>query len=85
MYALVELDRRDLYLLTMERLCPGLPFASSFAISATFTRVCSGSQAKLSYLQAGGRDSCGILRVERVPSIEAARELVAARTPSRHR
>lgn len=85
MYALVQVNRDEYYLLTMERLCPGMPYATGFAISGAFTRVCSGSLAKLSYLHAGGRASCGILRVEQVASAEAARELVTERTPSRQR
>lgn len=73
------------YLLTMDAVCMGLPFATAITISGTYSRVCSDTGAMITYLNSGRSASCRIIRVEAVASKEAAQELVTARTTPRPR
>ena len=68
------------FLLTMDRNCFGLRSAEDIAIDNHTDRVCSNSQASVTYRGVGGRlDSCGIRTVEAVEDRMAARTSAEAR------
>ncbi len=71
------------YLLTMDSVYMSLPFAAGITISGTFSRVCSGTGAVLTYRDSGRPVFCRIVLVEAVASREAARKLVEERTTSK--
>jgi hypothetical protein len=77
-----ELDGKQ-YLLTLDRIYTSLPFATGITVSSTFGRVCSNTGAMITYTNLGNRVSCRIVRVEAVPSKEAAMRIVRERTPRR--
>ena len=55
------------YILTMDRRCLGLRNAQEIAIENHRDRVCSNSQATVSYRGVGGRrDTCGIRTIEKI-------------------
>ena len=69
------------FLLTMFRSCLGLRNAQAIAIESHQDRVCSNSQADVTFRGVGGRrESCGIRTVEEVEDRDAARTLVEMRT-----
>ncbi len=68
------------YLLTLDSVYTSLPFATGIAISGTFSRVCSDTGARITYLDSGRPVFCRIVRVEAVASREAAQKLVEDRT-----
>jgi hypothetical protein len=68
------------YLLTLERVDVNLPFATSITIADNFTRVCSDTGARLTYVNAGVPVLSRIVRVEAVASKEVARQVVNDRT-----
>jgi hypothetical protein len=64
------------FLLTMHRRCSGLRNAQGIAIDNPMDRVCSNSQASVTYRGVGGRlESCGIRTVEAVEDRAAARAI----------
>jgi hypothetical protein len=68
------------YLLTMHRGCFGLRSARDIAIQNHTDRVCSNSQAEVSYRGPGARlEKCFIRTVEAVEDRAAARALVESR------
>ncbi len=68
------------FLLTMYRSCIGFRNANRIAIDHHMDRVCSNSQASVTYRGVGGRlDSCGIRTVEAVEDRMAARTITEAR------
>ena len=68
------------YLLTMHRGCFGLRSARDIAIRNHTDRVCSNSQAEVSYRGPGSRlEKCFIRTVEAVEDRAAARTLVESR------
>jgi len=68
------------FLLTMFRLCSGLRNAQAIAIDTPVDRVCSNSQASITYRGVGGRrDSCGVRTVESVEDRDAARTIAERR------
>jgi hypothetical protein len=71
------------YLLTLDTIYVDLPNATGFTISGTFGQVCSYTGATLTFSDFGRRASARIIKVESVPSKEAAQELVEARTAQR--
>jgi hypothetical protein len=73
------------YLLTLDHIYTSLPYATRIAISEAFTRVCSETGARLTFVDAGRRVSCRIVRVETVESREAAKKLVDERTTPKPR
>lgn len=69
------------YLLTMFRSCLGLRNAQTIAIESVQDRICSNSQAEVTFRGVGGRrESCLIRTVEEVEDRDAARALVEIRT-----
>ena len=69
------------YLVTMFRSCLGLRNAQAIAIDSHQDRVCSNSQADVTFRGVGGRrESCLIRTVEEVEDKDAARALVESRT-----
>ena len=80
-YLYVEQTGGSHYLLTMFRSCLGLRNAQAIAIESHQDRVCSNSQADVTFRGVGGRrESCGIRTVEEVEDRDAARTLVEMRT-----
>ena len=71
------------YLLTLDNVYLGLPYATGITISGTFSRVCSDTGAMITYLDSGRPAFCRIRRVEAVASKEEAEELVKDRTTPR--
>ncbi len=68
------------FLVTMHRRCSGLRNAQGIAIDHHMDRVCSNSQASVTYRGVGGRlDSCGIRTVEAVEDRAAARAIAEVR------
>ena len=78
-YVRVEGDQH--YLLTMDSVYVGLPYATGITISGHFSRVCSDTGAMISFIDSGRPAFCRIVRVEVVASMEAAQQLVKDRTP----
>jgi hypothetical protein len=79
-YVYVRVRSDEHYLLTMDRPCMGLPFATGIAISGEFSRVCSDTLATLTYMDVGREAFCRIVRVEAVADKEQAERLVKYRT-----
>jgi hypothetical protein len=84
-FVYVRLLGDEHYLLTLDSVYTSLPFATGIAISDTFSRVCSDTGTMLTFLDAGRRVSCRIVRVEAVASREAAQKLVEERTTPKPR
>ena len=84
-FVYVRLLGDEQYLLTMDRVCMGLPFATGITISQEFSRVCSDTGATITYMDSGRSAFCRIVRVEAVASKEAAQELVEDRTTPKPR
>ena len=79
-YVYIQDRGRQHYLLTMHRGCFGLRSARDIAIQNHADRVCSNSQAGISYRGPGGRlEKCFIRAVEAVEDRAAARSLVESR------
>lgn len=80
-YIYVQGRRDQHYLLTMERSCLGLRSSEGIEIENHTDRVCSNSQAGVSYRASGGRlETCYIRQVEAVEDRAAARIIVESRT-----
>jgi|TARA_B110000116_G_C16772015_1_gene553832 hypothetical protein len=80
-YLYVEGRGNSHYILTMDRRCLGLRNAREIAIENHRDRVCSNSQARVSYRGVGGRmDTCGIRIIEKLEDKNAARTLMEIRT-----
>ncbi len=80
-YILVEERRNQHFLITMDRGCFGLRNANGIAIDNVISRVCSNSQARITYRGIGGRlETCRARQIESVEDIEAARRIVEIRT-----
>jgi len=80
-YVYVQGRGDEHFLLTMERSCFGLRSAEGIAIENHTDRVCSNSQAGVTYRGSGGRlDTCYISEVEAVEDRDAARAIVESRT-----
>ncbi len=79
-YVYVRVRSNEHYLLTLDRPCIGLPFATGIAISNEFSRVCSDTQASITFQDGGRVASCGIVRVEAVADKEMAERAVKNRT-----
>lgn len=84
-FVYVRLLGDEQYLLTMDRVCMGLPFATGITISQEFSRVCSATGATITYMDSGRSAFCRIVRVEAVASKKAAQELVEDRTTPKPR
>ncbi len=70
------------YLLTLDSVYLGLPFAAGITLSGSFGRVCSDTETRLTYTEFGRRVVCRIVRVEAVGSKEEAEAVVKDRTPT---
>lgn len=81
-FVYVQVGTDEHYLLTMDSVYPSLPFAVGITISnpgTSFSRVCSDTGARLTYLEAGHRVYARIIAVDAVSSRKAAEKLVARR------
>jgi Family of unknown function (DUF6491) len=76
----VRVGSDEHFLLTMDSYYPSLPFATGITISGIFSRVCSDTGARITYLDSGSPVFGRIVRVEAVASREAARKRVEDRT-----
>ena len=80
-YLYVEGRGNSHYILSMDRRCIGLRNAREIAIKNHRDRVCSNSQARVSYRGVGGRmNTCGIRIIEKLEDKNAARTLMEIRT-----
>ncbi len=79
-FVYVRLLGGEQYLLTLDALYIGLPYATGITIAGNFSRVCSETGATLTFRDSGRQVFSRIVRVEAVDSKEAARELVEDRT-----
>jgi len=79
-FVYVRVRSDEHYLLTLDNVYLGLPYATGITISGTFSRVCSDTGAMITYLDSGRPAFCRIRRVEAVASKEEAEELVKDRT-----
>jgi hypothetical protein len=68
------------YLLTLDRVDMNLPFATRVTIADNFSRICSTTGARLTYVNAGVSFFSRIVRVEAVESKEVAEQVVKDRT-----
>lgn len=68
------------YLLTLDAVYVNLPFATGIAIADNYSRICSSTGARLTYVNAGVAVLCLIVRVEAVESKEVAEQVVQDRT-----
>ena len=68
------------YLLTLDGVYVTLPFATGITIADNFSRICSDTGARLTYVNAGISVFCRIVRVEAVESKEVAQQVVKDRT-----
>ena len=76
----VEERRDQWFLLTMDRGCFGLRNAQGIAIDNVMNRVCSNSQARVTFRGVGRAvESCRVREVESVEDLEAARTIVSIR------
>jgi hypothetical protein len=73
------------YLLTLDAIYTSLPYAIGITISNEFSRVCSETGARITYVDSGRPVYCRIVRVEAVASKEAAQKLVEDRTTPKPR
>ena len=79
-YVYVRVRGNEHYLLSLERPCMGLPFATGIAISNDFSRVCSDTLAYITFRDGGRLDRCTIIRVEAVADKAMAERVVTNRT-----
>jgi len=79
-YVYVRVRSNEHYLLTLGQFCHSLTFATGIAISNDFSRVCSDTQAFITYQDGARTASCGIVRVEAVADREMAERVVKNRT-----
>jgi hypothetical protein len=79
-FVYVRLLSGESYLLTLDNVYTGLPFATGITISGTFSRVCSDTGATLTFMEFGRQVFCRIVRVEAVADKEQAEKLVKHRT-----
>lgn len=80
-FVYVRLLGDEHYLLTLDGVYTSLPYATGIKLSDTFSRVCSDTRARITFIDDGRPVVCRIIRVERVASKEAAERLVKGRTP----
>ena len=79
----VEQRRDQWFLLTMDRGCFGLRNAQGIAIDNVTSRVCSNSQARVTFRGIGSAlESCRVRNVESVEDLQAARTIVSIRRQS---
>lgn len=76
----VRLVGGEQYLLTLDSVYTSLPFATGIKMSSEFSRVCSDTGARMTFMDFSQPVFCRIIRVEAVASKEAAQELVEDRT-----
>jgi len=74
------LGGQEHYLLTLDGVYVNLPFATSITIADNFSRVCSDTGARITFVNAGTPVSSRIVRVEAVESKEVAEQVVKDRT-----
>jgi hypothetical protein len=79
-FVYVRVRSDEHYLLTLDAIYVALPHATGIKISETFSNICTGSTARLTFIDAGRPVTCRILRVEAVASKAEAERLVAERT-----
>jgi hypothetical protein len=79
-YVYVRVRSNEHYLLSLERPCIGLEFATGIAISNDFSRVCSDTLAYITFKDGGRLDRCTIVRVEAVADKAMAERVVKNRT-----
>lgn len=79
-HVLVRLVDDTQFLLTLDRLYMGLPFAIGIAMHGEYSRVCSDTGARITFKDTGGPAIARIIRVEAVASREAATKLVDNRS-----
>ncbi len=79
-FVYVRLLGGEHYLLTLDSVYTGLPFATGIRISDAFSRLCSDTGAMITYVDSGSPVFCRIVRVEAVASKKAAQKLVEERT-----
>jgi hypothetical protein len=79
-YVYVRLEDDKQFLLTLDRLYMGLPFAIGIAMHGEYSRVCSDTGASITFKDTGGPAVARIIRVEAVASRDAARKLVDERS-----
>jgi hypothetical protein len=79
-FVYVRVEGDEHYLLTMDSVYIGLPYAIGITISGSFSRVCSDTGAMITFMDSGRPAFCRIVRVEAVASKEAAQKLVEDRT-----
>lgn len=73
------------YLLTLANECIALQSAMGLAIHSPFQRVCSDSEASITFMSFNHPHYCRIIRVEAVKDRAQAEAMVAARTSPRKR
>ena len=79
-FVYVRLLGGESYLLTLDSVYTSLPFATGITISQEFSRVCSDTGARITYVESGHPVFCRIVRVEAVANKDAAQKLVEDRT-----
>ena len=79
-YVYVRLEDDKQFLLTLDRLYMGLPFAIGIAMHGEYSRVCSDTGASITFKDTGGPAIARIIRVEAVASRDAARMPVRNRS-----
>jgi hypothetical protein len=79
-YVYVRVRGDEHYLLSLERPCMGLPYATGIAISNDFSRVCSDTLAYITFRDGGRLDRCTVVRVELVADKAMAERVVKNRT-----
>jgi hypothetical protein len=79
-FVYVRLQDDKQFLLALDRLYMGLPFAIGIAMHGEYSRVCSDTGASITFKDTGGPAIARIIRVEAVASREAARKLVDERS-----
>lgn len=84
-YVYVKVSSNEHYLLTLDHYCTGLPYTTGVKITGDFSRVCSESGAKITYMGSGRPAEGRIIRVEAVASREEAEQLVKQRTTPKPR
>lgn len=82
-YVYLRVGNDEHYLLTLDTIYPHLKVSSRITIEGTWGTVCSETGASLVFSDYGRLVRCRIIRVEAVPSKEAAEQLVAERTTPR--
>jgi hypothetical protein len=82
-YVYVTTTGRRHFLLTLANECIALQSAMGIAVHSRFQRVCSDSEASITFLSFNHPHYCRIIRVEEVRDRAAAEALVAARTSRR--